>query len=71
MTYQGQRVRVYTLLNNDLGARHIIQVARSEQDIEQSLTDLRLLLIRGGALVLLLALVGGWFITWEFFTSAV
>ena len=64
VTYQGQRVRVYTLLNNDLGQRHIIQVARSEQDIEQSLTDLRLLLIRGGALVLLLALVGGWFITW-------
>ena len=64
MTYFGQRVRVYTLLNNDLGQRHIIQVARSEQDIEQSLTDLRLLLIRGGALVLLLALVGGWFITW-------
>ncbi len=63
VTYQGQRVRVYTLLNNDLGPMHIIQVARSEQDIEQSLTDLRLLLTRGGALVLLLALAGGWFIT--------
>ncbi|HEY6406013.1 MAG TPA: HAMP domain-containing protein, partial [Ktedonobacteraceae bacterium] len=64
ITYQGQRVRVYTLLNNDLGQRHIIQVARSVQDIAQSLTDLRLLLLRGGALVLLLALAGGWFITW-------
>ena len=64
VTYQGQHVRVYTLLNNDLGQSHVIQAARSEQDIEQSLTDLRLLLIRGGALVVVLALVGGWFISW-------
>ncbi len=64
ITYQGQRVRVYTLLNNDLGQSHVIQAARSEQDIEQSLTDLRLLLLRGGALVLALAMVGGWFISW-------
>jgi two-component system OmpR family sensor kinase len=64
IVYQGQHVRVYTLLNNDLGQSHVIQAARSEQDIEQSLTDLRLLLIRGGALVVVLALVGGWFISW-------
>ena len=64
VTYQGQHVRVYSLLNNDLGQSHVIQAARSEQDIEQSLTDLRLLLIRGGALVVVLALVGGWFISW-------
>jgi two-component system OmpR family sensor kinase len=65
ITYQGQRIRIYTLMNNDFGAGHIIQTARSEQDIEQSLTDLRLLLWRGGALVILLALIGGWFITWS------
>src|SRR6266566_10135567 len=63
ITYQGQHIRVYTLMNNDFSAGHIIQTARSEQDIEQSLTDLRLLLWRGGALVILFALIGGWFIT--------
>jgi signal transduction histidine kinase len=52
-------------MNNDFGAGHIIQTARSEQDIEQSLTDLRLLLWRGGTLVMVLALIGGWFITWS------
>jgi len=57
-------VRVYTLINNDLGSLHIIQTARSEQDIEQSLSNLQTLLLRGGALVLAFALVGGWFITW-------
>src|SRR5437667_4723762 len=65
ITYQGQHIRVYTLMNNDFSAGHIIQTARSEQDIEQSLTDLRLLLWRGGALVILFALIGGWFITWS------
>ena len=63
ITYQGQHIRVYTLMNNDFSAGHIIQTARSEQDIEQSLTDLRLLLWRGGTLVILFALIGGWFIT--------
>src|SRR6266566_7335662 len=62
--YQVQHVRVYTLINNDLGSLHIIQTARSEQDIEQSLSNLQTLLLRGGALVLAFALVGGWFITW-------
>ncbi len=63
ITYQGQQVRVYTLLNSDFGSQHFIQTARSEQDIEQSLSDLRLLLLRGGAFVMALALVGGWCIT--------
>lgn len=62
--YQGQHVRVYTLANEGINSVHIIQTARSEQDIEQSLANLRLLLLQGGALVLLFALVGGWFITW-------
>jgi signal transduction histidine kinase len=63
INFNGQRVRVYTLPNNDLGQRHIIQTARSELDIEQSLSDLRSLLLQGGTLVLLFALVGGWLIT--------
>lgn len=65
ITYQDQHVRVFTMINNDFGAGHVIQTARSEQDIEQSLTDLRLLLWRGGALVMVFALLGGWFITWS------
>jgi two-component system, OmpR family, sensor kinase len=65
ITYHGQHVRVYTLLNPDFESGHIIQTARSEQDIEQSLADLRLLLWRGGALVMILALIGGWLITWS------
>ena len=64
ITYQGQHVRVYTLLSNSCEAERIIQTARSEQDIEQSLSDLRLLLIRGGVFVLALACIGGWLITW-------
>jgi two-component system OmpR family sensor kinase len=64
VTYQGQHVRVYTLLSNSCNVQRIIQTARSEQDIEQSLSDLRLLLLRGGALVLAFALIGGWLITW-------
>src|SRR5258708_5199819 len=44
ITYQGQHVRIYTLINPDFEPRHIIQTARSEQDIEQPLADLRLLL---------------------------
>jgi len=64
ITYQGQQVRIYTLLNHDFGSQHFIQTARSEQDIEQSLSDLRLLFVRGGILVMLFALIGGWAITW-------
>jgi len=63
INFNGQRVRVYTLVNNDVGTMHVIQTARSEQDIEQSLGDLRSLLLRGSALVLAFALVGGWLIT--------
>ena len=62
--YQRQHVRVYTLANEAFGGVHIIQTARSEEDIEQSLANLRMLLLQGGALVLLFALAGGWFITW-------
>src|SRR5437763_502472 len=62
--YEGEQVRVYTLANIDFGILHIIQTARSEQAIEQSLSDLQSLLLRGGALVLVFAIVGGWFITW-------
>ena len=39
--------------------------AHSERDIEQALTDLRLLLWRGGTLVILFAFTGGWFLTWS------
>ena len=65
ITYQGQSIRIYTLLNNDFTGEHIIQTARSEQDIEQSLLDLRLLLLSGGVLITLCSLIGGWFITWS------
>ena len=61
--FQGQPVRVYTTINPQ--TQDIIQTARSERDIQQSLSDLRSLLWGGGALVMLLALAGGWFITWS------
>ena len=63
VTYQGQSVRVYTTINLETG--DIIQTARSEYDIQQSLSNLRALLWHGGALVMVLALAGGWFITWS------
>lgn len=63
VTYEGQSVRVYTTINQQTG--DIIQTAHSEHDIQQSLSNLRLLLWQGGALVLLMALAGGWFITWS------
>ncbi len=69
VTYEGQRVRVYSLLNDFCGtSMHIIQTARSEQDIEQSLDELRMVLLRGGALVLGFAVIGGWFMTWGVLT---
>ncbi|MBV9230004.1 MAG: HAMP domain-containing protein [Chloroflexi bacterium] len=67
ITYQGQHIRVYTLQNPD--SMHFIQTARSEQDIEQSLSNLRLLLLQGGALVMVLALLGGWLISWGVLNS--
>ncbi|HKV58111.1 MAG TPA: HAMP domain-containing sensor histidine kinase [Ktedonobacteraceae bacterium] len=63
VTYQGEPVRVYTTINVETG--DIIQTARSEYAIQQSLDNLRMLLWQGGALVMLLALAGGWFITWS------
>ena len=65
ITYHGQQIRIYTLVNDDFSGLHIIQTARSEQDIEQALTDLRILLLRGGVLVVLFAIIGGWFIIWS------
>ncbi len=62
ITYHDQQIRIYTLVNNDFSGLHIIQTARSEQDIEQTLSNLRILLFRGGALVILFAFIGGWFI---------
>jgi signal transduction histidine kinase len=61
--FQGQPVRVYTTM--DPQTQDIVQTARSEQGIQQSLSDLRSLLWGGGVLVMLLALAGGWFITWS------
>lgn len=63
ITYQGQRIRVYTTANNAFGNVNIIQTARSEQDIEQSLGLLYQDLLGGGILALLLAALGGWLIT--------
>ena len=63
ITSQGQRVRVYTTANNAYGGVNIIQTARSEQDIEQSLGNLYQILLDGGLLVLLFATIGGWLIT--------
>jgi len=63
ITYQGQQVRVYSIISTSCST-HIIQTARSEQDIEQTLTDLRSLLFRGSALVLALAFAGGLLMTW-------
>ncbi|HEU0000918.1 MAG TPA: HAMP domain-containing sensor histidine kinase [Ktedonobacteraceae bacterium] len=63
VTYQGQPVRVYTTFNPQTG--DIIQTAQSEAAIQQSLDNLRILLWQGGVLVMILALAGGWFITWS------
>jgi two-component system OmpR family sensor kinase len=64
ITYAGQQVRVYTTISNNYDQNHIIQTARSEQDIQQSLSNLRTLLWQGAALVLLFAFGGGWLLTW-------
>src|SRR5579884_529796 len=64
ITYAGQQVRVYTTISSDYDQDHIIQTARSEQDIQQSLSNLRTLLWQGAALVLLFAFGGGWLLTW-------
>ena len=69
ISYQSQNVRVYTTINSAFGPDHVIQTARSEMDIEQSLNDLRLLLWNGGLLILVLALLGGWLLTRSVLTS--
>jgi len=57
-------------VNRDFDSEHphIIQTARSEVEIEQSLTSLRLLFLRGGILVLVCALLGGWLLSWGVLT---
>ncbi|GHO65003.1 hypothetical protein KSC_038950 [Ktedonobacter sp. SOSP1-52] len=63
ITYNGQTVRVYTLRNDDpYPTPHIIQTARSTDDVEQSLAHLRQLILEVSLLALLLALLGGWLI---------
>ncbi|HLG60318.1 MAG TPA: HAMP domain-containing sensor histidine kinase [Ktedonosporobacter sp.] len=72
VTYSGQHIRVYTVINNACGnSRHIIQTARSQADIEHlqnNLVPLRMLLLNGGILVMVLALAGGWLISWSLLT---
>lgn len=67
ISYQHQTIRVYTLANEDFDALHphIIQTARSQADIEQSLNDLKRALFYGALLVMVLALAGGWLISWS------
>lgn len=65
ITYLDQHIRVYTTSNTTFGTGHIIQTARSEQDIEQSLSNLRAVLLQGGMLALAFAFVGGWLTTWS------
>ena len=62
--YDGQTVLVYTTINPDFNAGHIIQTAISEQSLQQSLANLRSMLLTGGGLVVLLALGGGLCLTW-------
>ncbi|MDQ2713456.1 MAG: HAMP domain-containing histidine kinase [Chloroflexota bacterium] len=73
VTYENQPVRVFTLVNEQsmcgdssrgsTNTIHYIQTAHSEQDIQQSLNDLRRVLAQGAALVLVFTLLGGWFIS--------
>jgi len=69
ISYSSQHIRVYTVINNACGnSNHIIQTARSLADIEHALNDLeplRMLLLNGGILVMVLALTGGWLISWS------
>ena len=61
---EGQLIRVYTTINNPLGLSQVIQTARSELSIQQSLEQLRQALLAGGFLGLVLALFGGFGLTW-------
>lgn len=62
--YEDRAVLVYTTINPDFNAGHIIQTASSEQSLQQSLANLRSTLLAGGVLVVLLALGGGLCLTW-------
>lgn len=62
--YEEQPVRVYTTVNNPLGVPNIIQTARSELSIQQSLDQLRQVLLLGGFLGLVLVFYGGLFLAW-------
>lgn len=64
LTYEGQQVRIYTTINDTFGSFQVIQTARSEQSLQQSLDQLRQTLLAGGLLMLILALVGGLSLTW-------
>ncbi|HET8841156.1 MAG TPA: HAMP domain-containing sensor histidine kinase, partial [Ktedonobacteraceae bacterium] len=63
VAYEGQLVRVYTTINTTMDVQ-LIQTASSEQNIQQSLMQLRSTLLAGGVLVLFLALAGGYLLTW-------
>jgi two-component system OmpR family sensor kinase len=69
ITYDHQQVRVYTLLSTAFGVTHFIQAAQAETSIAQSLSNLRLLLLQGGFLVLLFATLGGLLIGYGTLTS--
>jgi signal transduction histidine kinase len=64
VTYEGQPIRVYTTLNTFVGTLHVIQTARSEQSIQQSLDQLRQTLLAGGVLGVVLAIGCGLGLTW-------
>ncbi len=64
VTIDHQPTRVYTLINSCGDSMHVIQTARSEQSIEQSLNNLRLVLVQGAILVMAFALIGVWLISW-------
>jgi signal transduction histidine kinase len=65
--YQGRNVLVYTILNPD--TVHVIQTAHTTLDNERSLEQLRQTLMNGALMVLMLTLLGSWFISWSILTA--
>ncbi|HLZ60137.1 MAG TPA: ATP-binding protein [Ktedonosporobacter sp.] len=69
ITYQGERMLVYTIegphiyTGGNSSTRTVIQTAHSERDIQQTLNDLRMTILGGAILVIVFALLGGWFIS--------
>lgn len=63
ISYEGQSIRVYTTINTTMDIQ-LIQTASSQQNIQQSLGQLRSTLLTGGTLVIVLALIGGYSLTW-------